>query len=440
MLEDQIGVVEGVSRWKHFLNVGSRTAIEFQQAWNEVSSEANQAWDILGKEHTGALAKPVEDAGGISTDGTTRRAIVAQREGLRHELISHLLKTYPNREARPVMVFENLEDKSAGRWLLTCPGPSTGLSGKVFAEALSAHLCLPSPAVVMGGWVGKPVCPGGESINQFGDQIMNCRELPGDSWRHRHDSVKQQIMAECVLAKLPVDCEVYGLFADLIPSSSDDSELQWGRARQGLIPDFRLLFPSPEGPRATLAELKLISAGRTWYPRGQSGKGTDRRAARLTSEYERKLKKYDAKFHGTSLASHEAAGPLVSRLRSFGKLEGLVAGPWGDLSKDFHVFIKTLGDVCVAAQGRARGWECDNGELGKVVGEIRRSMSCAVVRAQHLCLLARLSYLGPGARAAAQRQNLTQLIEGRRRRESQAYWLSHVHGRGLGHEGEVFVP
>ena len=57
--------------------------------------------------------------------------------------------------------------------------------------------------------------------------------------------------------------------------------------------------------------------------------------------------------------------------------------------------------------GRARGWEGDpEGLLGKVMGEVRRSMSVTVVRAQAVCLLERLAHLLPGARAAAQRRQV----------------------------------
>ena len=92
---------------------------------------------------------------------------------------------------------------------------------------------------------------------------MNCNDLPGDSWRHRHDSVKTAILTECIQSGLPTDCEVYGLFADLIPSVSEaeGGALAWGRARQGLIPDYRIRLPTPEGTSDCLAELKIISAG-----------------------------------------------------------------------------------------------------------------------------------------------------------------------------------
>ena len=91
------------------------------------------------------------------------------------------------------------------------------------------------------------------------------------------------IVSECLEAKLPHDCEVYGLFSDLLPASEEieGGELEWGRSRQGLIPDFRLRLPTPEGTNDCLAELKFVSAGVTWYPRGVVGRGTDRRASGL---------------------------------------------------------------------------------------------------------------------------------------------------------------
>ena len=77
------------------------------------------------------------------------------------------------------------------------------------------------------------------------------------------------------------------------------------------MPDFRLLLPTPDGPKNCLAELKVISAGKTWYPRGTLGKGADRRADRLPAEYERTLRDLDARFLGAPAGPDP--GPLVTR-------------------------------------------------------------------------------------------------------------------------------
>jgi hypothetical protein len=305
---------------------------------------------------------------------------------------------------------------------------------------MAAHLCLPSPAVLSGGWVGKNTVRGGAVIDRFGDAVMNCKHLPGDTWRQRHDTGKLAIVYECLNAGLVHDCEVYGLFADLIPANAvtqRGDSLEWGRARQGLVPDFKIRVPTPEGLSDHLAELKFIGAGVTWFPRGVRGKGTDRRASGLPLLYKRALERLDRSHHNTAPGQ---TGPLVRRLQSYGKLEGLVVGPWGEVSKDLHTLVKTLADCKVAAKARALGRDISDKELGIIVTQIRKYLSTSFIRAQGLCLINRLSYLGEGAQAAAGRRQLAASLEEGRRRDRQAHHLAHVRGRGLSREGQIFVP
>ena len=250
------------------------------------------------------------------------------------------LTQHDDRLARPVTAFQNY-DKTSGAWILALPGSLTGLSNSIFSEAMAAHLCLASPAVLASGYVGKSIGRRGTNVDEYGDAIMNCNEIPGDSWRNRHDTVKQALVTECLASGLPHDCEVYGLFADLLPAveQEEGGELQWGRARQGLVPDFRLQLSSPDGPSFSLAELKICGAGKTWFPRGREGRGTDKRAEGLGKLYRDALSRYDRKYYGTQ---GEETGPLVRCLHSFGPLKGLVVGPWGDASRDMHQLIKVL--------------------------------------------------------------------------------------------------
>ena len=148
---------------------------------------------------------------------------------------------------------------------MAIPGSALSISSSAFKEALSSHLCLPSPAIVSGGWVGKPVGRRGARIDKFGDNVLNCNDIFGDTWRHRHDNVKRHIVSEAVAAGVHVDCEVYGLFSDLLPATLHEQggELQWGRASQGVVPDFKFMLTSPQGPRSCLAELKCIRASKT---------------------------------------------------------------------------------------------------------------------------------------------------------------------------------
>ena len=100
-----------------------------------------------------------------------------------------------------------------------------------------------------------------------------------------------------------------------------------------------------------------------------------------------------------------APGPLVQCFCGFEFLK-LVAGPWGDLSRDFRVLLRTLAEKRVESSSRAEGRFSSGGELGKVMGDIRRALSVEIVRGQALCLLDRLSHLGPGAKRAGERREL----------------------------------
>ena len=83
--------------------------------------------------------------------------------------------------------------------------------------------------------MGRKVGKGGEVIGIFADEVMNCREVTGDSHRHRHDDLKVHVETEAVLAGIPVDCEVYRAFSDLLPAFlvEDGGELQHAREHQG---------------------------------------------------------------------------------------------------------------------------------------------------------------------------------------------------------------
>ena len=88
----------------------------------------------------------------------------------------------------------------------------------------------------------------------------------------------------------------------------------------------------------------------------------DRRAATLEGYYRRVLAKYDSRLHNTEPGE---IGPLVSLFESFGKLETLVVGPWGNGSKDLHNLVRTLGELSVASRERGRGQEAATGSLAQ---------------------------------------------------------------------------
>ena len=119
----------------------------------------------------------------------------------------------------------------------------------------------------------------------------------------------------------------------------------------------------------------------------------------------------------------------------------LIAGPWGDISEDFHmllgIFAKSKADA--EARSKGKGGGASSGELGKAMGEVRRAMSIEVVQSQSLCLLERLAQLGPGARAAGDRRKAVQRLEEVRKKQSEAYHIAHKN-RGLCRVGRTFIP
>ena len=115
-------------------------------------------------------------------------------------------------------------------------------------------------------------------------------------------------------------------------------------------------------------------------------------------------------------------------------------GPWGECSNDLHSLVKLLGESKAAARARSRGRQTSDRELGALIAQIRKYLSVAFTRAQSLCLVNRLRFLGEGARAAAGRRARDQLGEAMRQRDLQAHYQAHVRGRGLSRVGQVFVP
>ena len=75
----------------------------------------------------------------------------------------------------------------------------------------------------------------------------------------RHDKIKMMINRFSLTSNLRAECEVFGLFRDLIPVEAleVEEELQIGQGRQGLLPDFIMEFSSPMGQPESLNSLEL---------------------------------------------------------------------------------------------------------------------------------------------------------------------------------------
>ena len=126
-------------------------------------------------------------------------------------------------------------------------------------------------------------------VDLYGDKIM-AAQLPGDTWRIRHDTVKTELNRLFMWCSMPATCEVFGLFSHLIPQEGLN-RLERGRERQGMVPDFMVGISNPTGAKVNrLAELKVINCCLSRYPPGVREKAVDRRANMLQNEYRRKAR------------------------------------------------------------------------------------------------------------------------------------------------------
>ena len=419
-LEGVLGDGQGQEniRWRQLLQSGCRTGREFSEAWAVLQHEARQCTEYLGQELGGALAVAVEGVGEGSVDGSTRRAVIQQREELRGSVMKVALSRLTDTNLRPVYAWPN-RDKLSSSWLQCLPGPD-GLGSQAFTEALAMLLCMPSPACQ--DRVGAPV--GRSTVDIFGDRIMS-EVLPGDHWRHRHDKIKMAIHSICVWARVPVTVEVWGLFAHLIPGDAL-TRMERGRKRQALVPDFRLELPCATGGTKTqLAELKVISCCRSWYTPGSEVRATDKRAKQLPADYRRKAKKVDQEVLGIE---REVRGPVERRLEEYGDLIGLCFGAWGEASEDVHKLVQSLAECRLTFLGLQRGRPGSDQELGMCVGQVRRRLSMVAVKSQVDCLLSKLHQVGPGNKQLAKRREWAIIEDQRMTRERGAQWIRRVEG------------
>ena len=314
------------NRWQQLLSNGCRTAGELSRAWGCLRQEAVESSLYLEKDLDGLLVKEVEGAGDGSIDGSTRRKVTTWLEDTRNSVLVKALQNFPDQSARPVWVHPQLDKLSQG-WILSLPGHK-GFTQAEFAETVARFLCLPSPSCQHK--VGMPLEQHRLQVAMFGDSLMSVSNIPGDKFRARHDTVKTVLNSFCLTSGLRAECEVFGIFRDIIPveALSEAEGLERGRGRQGLLPDFRLEMPSPAGePDLRLAELKIIGAVKRWYPRNgelaRKKKAVERRAAVLPEEYRKPLSVLDNKYYGTLEGE---TGPLVRRLHGYGRLQCLVVG------------------------------------------------------------------------------------------------------------------
>ena len=150
-----------------------------------------------------------------------------------------------------------------------------------------------------------------------------------------------------------------------------------------------------------------LIAGPTWYANGAISRcpAVAKRAQAIPAEYANKARKLDVQFCGVARGAAEA-GPVTRKLLSFGRIQAVVFGAFGEGSRDAHGLVDRL-----ASRRAAREWvrlgcrdEADAKEM--VSRSLYRSWGIAALRAQARLKLSGLSHVGSGAQAASQRRSL----------------------------------
>ena len=435
---------DSLDRWQPLLESGLPTGKELQAAWDSMAKQARQMSEFLEEEFSGPLAVPAAGAGQGSCSGGTRMAVVRQLEALRLQTMAKSLKEHPDRESRPVWSWPN-RDKNTTAWLLSIPGPHTALSTPIFREGLTMVLCLPSPACV--DRVGEKL--GDRRVDKFGD-ALRCQALAGDGWRIRHDRLKVELRSMMDWVGMVATCEVTGIWAPLLPRDALERE-EVQKARQVLIPDFRVELPATTGlstagralaPGQTetrLAELKYY-CGKSLYKPGVRQRtfqrAVDARAVEIREEYKETADKMDG-----FLGDEVGYGRCRRRLDQFGELICLVAGSFNELSEDTLVLVDSMAASRISKLARTAGLQNKRfeEEKGMVEGQLRRWVSTASLRAAMACMLDRVHQIGEGAALISKRREEAMTMERRMDSERETQWLAKVRGTNILRKGHIYL-
>ena len=89
----------------------------------------------------------------------------------------------------------------------------------------------------------------------------------------------------------------------------------------------------------------------------------------------------------------------------------------------------------VLAEGRPEGGS--DQEKALIVGQLRRRLSLAAIKAQVECLLGRIHQAGNGNKQLPKKREWSLIQDERMRRERQAHWISKIEGTRTIRKGAI---
>jgi len=306
-------------------------------------------------------------------------------------------------------------------WVSAWPGTDAGMANDEFAEMVCVYLGLDSPAC--NGLVGKPIGSTGRRLDAAGFRLTSVT-LPGDGWRQQHDAVKWTVAEMAREANVPVDVEVYGLFEQHIAGVAEFRADTPFRSRQGMIPDLMIELDN----RRKLYDVKTYHVGASTYTaRNPRSRPVDRRAERVGKECLKDAHNIDVKYNGVS---EDVRGPVEAKLRSYGNVEGLVVGAFGELSRTVDHLVGSLADVAAVRYNREIGMRNVQQAGGMLRWSYRLRLGMVAWKQAMRLRLDRIRFVGVRGEAAVERRQQAELR--RRVARVQGVWDDWRQGRVLG--------
>ena len=104
-----------------------------------------------------------------------------------------------------------------------------------------------------------------------------------------------------------------------------------------------------------------------------------------------------------------------------------------------HELVDILAKSRLNIQSIREGREGSGQELANITGQIRRTLSTSILKANANCLLARVGLVGEGAESAGKRRRWASQEEEKMRREREAWWLATKMGKNIVRRGHFFM-
>ena len=162
----------------------------------------------------------------------------------------------------------------------------------------------------------------------------------------------------------------------------------------------------------------------------------DNRSKLLLGEYQLKARKADQKFGGTHVGE---VGRMEQKLLNFGRVHGLVAGAWGEISEDFKMLMQVITDKKkeeLEAQTGVENRRTVTVQLSSYTSQNWQQLSRVCVQSQSRLLLDRLEELGGATGEAARRRKQTVWLERKWEKERQAQTIAARQGWRIWRTGD----